>query len=360
MAANLFAIPGAVGGAAGGGNKPLVEFRAGKMTYTESTKKVTPDKRKGFVQLTQTPDSLIHFIWKDRTTGGVDQDLIIFPEEATFKHVKQCSTGRVYLLEFRASSRKLFFWMQEPSDAKDEEYANKINQYINNPPSGAESGGTSAGGGGGSGGSLPSGVDQNALFQMFSQRAQQQARPSSASGAGGAPVVGMNDLQSILSQIGMPSSAISGMLGGRQGIQPAPSQRGSQPAAQPAQSAQPSSSQARAPRLSTLLNAETVRPLLANQAIQERLLPFLPPERRTPEELRDIFQSPQFQQSLDSFGEALESGQLGELVRQFGLQTSGPTSIQQFLQAVQNTSPQQPPPSGGDKDKKDDDKMDTK
>jgi len=354
MAANLFAMPGAVGGTASTGNKPLVEFRAGKMTYTESTKKVTPDKRKGLVQLAQTGDSLIHFIWKDRTTGAVDQDLIIFPEEATFKHVKQCSTGRVYLLEFKASSRKLFFWMQEPSDAKDEEYATKINQYINNPPSGAETGGPAAGGfGSGGSGGLPSGVDQNALFQMFSQRAQQQqARPSSASGAGGAPVVGMNDLQSILSQIGMPSSAISGMLGGRQGIQPAPSQRG-EPTAQPTQP------QARAPRLSTLLNAETVRPLLANAAIQERLLPFLPPERRTPEELRDIFQSPQFQQSLDSFGEALESGQLGELVRQFGLQTSGPTSIQQFLQAVQNSSPQQPPPSG-DKDKKDDDKMDTK
>jgi len=348
MATNLFAMPGAVG-ATGGGNKPLVEFRAGRMDYTESTKKVTPDKRKGLVQLTQSGDSLMHFIWKDRTTGQVDPDLIIFPEEAVFKHVKQCTTGRVYVLEFKSTARKLFFWMQEPSDSKDEEFVSKINQYINNPPvPGAETSTPST-----SGGSGASGMDQDALFQMFSQRAAQQQRTTSggSSGSGSAPVVGMGDLQSILTQIGMPSSAISGMLG-RQGQQPAPSQRGSSQPAQPAQT-----TQGRAPRLSTILNAETVRPLLNNPTIRDQLLPFLPQERRTPEELRDIFSSPQFQQSLDAFGEALESGQLGELLRQFGLQTTGPTSIQQFLQAVQNQSGQQ---GGSEQEKKDEDNMDTK
>jgi len=137
MATNLFAMPGTVGGAAGAGGaqKPLVEFRAGKMNFDETTKKVTSDKRKGLVQLTQSgADGLIHFSWKDRTSGVVENDLIVFPDEAVFKHVKQCATGRVYLLEYKTSSRKLFFWMQEPSDAKDEENATKINQYMNNPP----------------------------------------------------------------------------------------------------------------------------------------------------------------------------------------------------------------------------------
>lgn len=65
MATNLFAMPGTVGGHASGGTvrvfnnhhsnsqKPLVEFKAGKMNYTESTKRVVPDKRKGLIQLIQ-------------------------------------------------------------------------------------------------------------------------------------------------------------------------------------------------------------------------------------------------------------------------------------------------------------------
>ncbi len=38
------------------------------------------------------------------------------------------------LLRFRQSSRKRFFWMQEPKDDKDAEYIKKINELIDNPP----------------------------------------------------------------------------------------------------------------------------------------------------------------------------------------------------------------------------------
>lgn len=48
------------------------------------------------------------------------------------KKVQQANS-RVLLLEFK-SGRKMFFWMQEPKDDKDDEYVNKLNQYINNPP----------------------------------------------------------------------------------------------------------------------------------------------------------------------------------------------------------------------------------
>ena len=40
------------------------------------------------------------------------QDLIIFPDDIEFKSVKQCTTGRVFVLKFKSSTRKLFFWMQ--------------------------------------------------------------------------------------------------------------------------------------------------------------------------------------------------------------------------------------------------------
>lgn len=63
-------FPSLVSGSRGSSIKYLVEFRAGKMTMKGST--VTPDKRKGQVYIQQTDDSLIHFCWKDRTTGNVD------------------------------------------------------------------------------------------------------------------------------------------------------------------------------------------------------------------------------------------------------------------------------------------------
>lgn len=63
-------FPSLVSGSRGSSSKYLVEFRAGKMTLKGNV--VTPDKRKGMVYIQQSDDSLIHFCWKDRTTGNVD------------------------------------------------------------------------------------------------------------------------------------------------------------------------------------------------------------------------------------------------------------------------------------------------
>uniref|UniRef100_A0A671LFD9 Proteasomal ubiquitin receptor ADRM1-like n=1 Tax=Sinocyclocheilus anshuiensis TaxID=1608454 RepID=A0A671LFD9_9TELE len=125
-------FPSLVSGSRGSSSKYLVEFRAGKMTLKGST--VTPDKRKGLVYIQQTDDSLIHFCWKDRSTGNVEDDLIIFPDDCEFKRVNQCTMGRVFVLKFKAGSKRLFFWLQEPKTDKDEEYCRKVNEYLNNPP----------------------------------------------------------------------------------------------------------------------------------------------------------------------------------------------------------------------------------
>ena len=52
-------------------SKNLVEFKAGKMSL--QGKLVKPDKRKGLVYVYQSEDSIMHFCWKDRSTGIVEE-----------------------------------------------------------------------------------------------------------------------------------------------------------------------------------------------------------------------------------------------------------------------------------------------
>uniref|UniRef100_A0A4W3IYX4 ADRM1 26S proteasome ubiquitin receptor n=1 Tax=Callorhinchus milii TaxID=7868 RepID=A0A4W3IYX4_CALMI len=168
MTASGALFPTLVSGSRGSSSKYLVEFRAGKMSLKGST--VTPDKRKGQVYIQQTDDSLIHFFPKLL----FPQDLIIFPDDCEFKRVPQCTTGRVYVLKFKAGSKRLFFWMQEPKSDKDEEYCRKVNEYLNNPPMPGALGSGSSGGhelaalGGESGlQSLLGNMSHNQLMQLM-------------------------------------------------------------------------------------------------------------------------------------------------------------------------------------------------
>lgn len=94
----------------------LVSFNAGKMTVKPSANGkflVTPQLEKGKVCLSRGDDQLLHFQWVDRQTGASPEDFIIFPDDAHFAKV---DTGRpedrVYILQYKNSSRRFFFWMQ--------------------------------------------------------------------------------------------------------------------------------------------------------------------------------------------------------------------------------------------------------
>lgn len=65
-------------------NKNLVEFKAGKMTM--KGKMVHPDKRKGLIYLYQSEDSLMHFCWKDRSSGTVE-DVSLHTDVPTLSQV---------------------------------------------------------------------------------------------------------------------------------------------------------------------------------------------------------------------------------------------------------------------------------
>ena len=72
---------------------------------------------------------------------------------------------------------------------------------------------------------------------------------------------------------------------------------------------------------------DLLRPLLTDESFMKRVREMLPQIESNPptetnkisSELVQTIQSPQFQQALGSFSAALQSGQLGPLVQQFGL-----------------------------------------
>uniref|UniRef100_A0A3Q4GVX6 ADRM1 26S proteasome ubiquitin receptor n=1 Tax=Neolamprologus brichardi TaxID=32507 RepID=A0A3Q4GVX6_NEOBR len=330
-------FPSMVSGSRASSSKYLVEFRAGKMNLKGNT--VTPDKRKGLVYIQQSDDSLIHFCWKDRTTGNVDDDLIIFPDDCEFKRVTQCTTGRVYVLKFKAGSKRLFFWMQEPKTDKDDEYCRKVNEYLNNPPIPGASG--SGGGGhelsalGGEGGL------QNLLGNMSHNQLMQLMGPTGLGGLAGLGALAGPGLANLLGdRHARTHTHIHSSCLWYNNFSPSPAQTPVAPASTgspaPHQPIQLSDLQsilatmnvpaAGAPGsavdLASVCTPEMMAPILSNAEVQQRLLPFLPSGESLPqsaEEIQNTLNSPQFQQSMSMFSSALASGQLGPLMSQFGL-----------------------------------------
>ncbi|XP_017556440.1 proteasomal ubiquitin receptor ADRM1 isoform X1 [Pygocentrus nattereri] len=404
-------FPSLVSGSRSSSSKYLVEFRAGKMTLKGST--VTPDKRKGTVYIQQTDDSLIHFCWKDRTTGNVDDDLIIFPDDCEFKRVNQCTTGRVYVLKFKAGSKRLFFWMQEPKTDKDDEYCRKVNEYLNNPPM------PGALGSGGSGGHELSALGgegglQNLLGNMSHNQLMQLIGPTGLSGLGGLGALAGPGLASLLGSGGPTSSSstsssrslsaaatlssgstarLSTTQAPTTPVTPAATSTGSPtltpttPAAQtpslaagvgsPTQPIQLSDLQSilatmnvpamaaeggQGVDLASVLTPDIMAPILANPEVQQRLLPYLPTGESLPQsadEIQNTLTSPQFQQAMSMFSSALASGQLGPLMNQFGLPSEAVDAankgdVEAFAKAMEGSNGKTDD-SGDAKDKKDDD-----
>ncbi|KAI8826564.1 adhesion regulating molecule [Fimicolochytrium jonesii] len=267
---NIFgAAPAAQHGAEG-----LVSFRAGKCTR-EGTR-VTPEARKGLLYMNQGDDGLMHLYWKDRRTGAIEDDLIIFPEEADFLKVTQ-SEGRVYVLKFKSSSQRLFFWLQEPKADRDEELARKVNSIINNPPS--------AGG-------------FESDFLSVLQQSQREQTPLSPDGSTTAQ---LEQIRRVLANISV-------------------SDREAEPADE----------------VLGVITPEMVQPILSNTEISRALFPNLPPkDNRTTAEIQTIMNGADFRESARSLSAALRTGQLNSLIGQLG-PNSNTEALQTFLQAVQD------------------------
>ncbi|KAJ1813568.1 hypothetical protein LPJ75_003128, partial [Coemansia sp. RSA 2598] len=108
----------------------LVEFKAGRLFRDGETNWVRPDTRKGICYIKRNDDGMPVFFWRDRETNTTEEELIVVPGDVTLEKVQQTS-GRVYVLKFKSSSKRDFFWMQEEDAEGDRAVIRKANVVLN-------------------------------------------------------------------------------------------------------------------------------------------------------------------------------------------------------------------------------------
>ncbi|KAI3849473.1 hypothetical protein MKX03_033765 [Papaver bracteatum] len=279
----------------------MLEFRAGKLNL-EGTRLVA-DSRKGLVRISRGDEGLLHFQWLDRTQNVLEDDQIIFPDEAVFEKVGPPSE-RVYRLKFSTDNRTFFFWMQEPNSDEDSRISTSVNFHMNRPfEFDREEPEISA--------PLPLSEASDKSEDMAEDEVSSRANlvmpnlgttvTSDVSSSAGP--VKMADLQRILSSFGAGDAAVDpdGGLG-----------------------------------LEDILTPELILPLIESLPLEQRLASHLPEGKLSPSDLIELLQCPQFRQQVESFTYVLRTGQID--LTQFGIDPAKYNfSVQSFLEALDDS-----------------------
>ncbi|ANM63255.1 regulatory particle non-ATPase 13 [Arabidopsis thaliana] len=271
----------------------MLEFRAGKMSLQGT--RVVPDARKGLVRIARGDEGLIHFQWLDRNQNTVEDDQIVFPDEALFEKVNQ-SSDRVYILKFNSDDRKLFFWMQEPRAEGDAELCSSVNQYLNQPLE------------------FPG---EEGLAAAITEELEDMAEDNTSSRAGNLVVPNLSsEVSDVTSSSGPVKLAdlqriLNNLSGGPVGI---------------------AGDQDEGLALGDILKPELIMPLLEALPVQERLSSHLPEGHSRAEDILELLQSPPFRQQVDAFTYVLRTGQID--LTQFGID---PSKLDSFLEALEDS-----------------------
>ncbi|KAG2432253.1 hypothetical protein HXX76_009171 [Chlamydomonas incerta] len=325
----------------------LAEFKAGKLTRSGAT--LAPDPRKGVVRLCQTEDTLVHVQWYERSADGgraaePADDVIVFPGEAMLEKIPG---QRAVVLKFpEDKERNMFFWLQEAGTEGDEALVAAFNAALHQPEEAAAAAlaaaAVSAAAAVTSTAVTPSDALEHAHMStspgagvMLGQGGsvgQLPAAPAQTPGSTAANNAQATNLATIL------GNALAASLGG--GAAPAYSGGGEEQLAHSllAQLAAAQGNRRRAmvapgPSLAEVLRPEALMPVLRDPSVLAELAPHLPEQHRTVEALAALAHSPQFQQQLSTFSNALQTGQLD--LSQFGLRAAG-YSVADFLAAIQD------------------------
>lgn len=105
-----------------------IKFNAGKVDINEQTGVYTPNPIKGQIVIKESDEGegFYSFKWspRDKTAGSIESDeLLLIAGDVAWRHVKSCTTGRVYMLLFLSSGAKHMYWLQDPNE--DEEHPEK-------------------------------------------------------------------------------------------------------------------------------------------------------------------------------------------------------------------------------------------
>ncbi|KAI9443277.1 adhesion regulating molecule [Lactarius indigo] len=265
----------------------ILAFKAGRAFRREGTNIVEPSAEKGAIIIERGEDELLHFKWKNRVTEETEEDLILFPTDASFVTVPQ-ATGRVFVLKFSFVGPKALligvpqFWMQDASSERDEEFAFHVNRILQIP------------------GYIPVWIIPEDASET--PGASTSAHTSSQATASQPTPEQLSQLRSLVAQ----------MSGG--------------------------ATEELEPFLADVLTADNLDPLFTSHPeLIQSIFPHLPPElsaNPSPEVLSRIVSSPQFRSAVASFDRALRTGLLGGLVRQLGLPEEAGLSVGAFLRAV--------------------------
>ncbi|KAJ2824989.1 hypothetical protein IWW50_003066 [Coemansia erecta] len=323
----------------------LAEFKAGRLFRDGETNWVRPDARRGICFVKKEDDELMRFCWKERQSGAqVEEELIVFPGDVYLEKVQQ-SGGRVYVLKFKSSSQRLFFWLQEPDADADSKLISSVNEVLGGDDDDVNME------------DYPMGEDDDEDVRslllrrhgsreaeaLSHQREQSAlARESSTLSRDALPSVQVGGVPSSARRASQdtPGDDVTPM-GERAAAGMGPNQLNSLrqllssiqvPEGYTTRSA-PDNAQV---HLADVLTAENLRAVLEDERLRSSLFPTMPDDiPRSQRALEKIIRGPQFQQALDSLSYLLESGQMAPLVTQLGLDPEAGTSVAAFLHAIQ-------------------------
>ena len=167
------------------GRKPIIQIRAGRME--KEGKLVKPETKKGVFTLVNDTSGALEILWTNMNDPTDTQTTMVFPGEATFDRVTKCTTGRVFVLDFKGN-RQMFWWLQESNEDRDEELLKVMKKHLEQKGSGS-SGNAGSSGGAGSG---QQGLDMNSLQSILANLgggagASAAPRPPAGSSTGAAP-----------------------------------------------------------------------------------------------------------------------------------------------------------------------------